>query len=82
MKSKGRNKIDTMKVSNRKLKMKNKTNKKIFEFLKREILLEKFYRFLEHIVTFYYNNMYTFKHQNCSHQADIYIYILETPCGN
>ena len=64
MKSKGRNKIDTMKVSNRKLKMKNKTNKKIFEFLKREILLEKFYRFLEHIVTFYYNNMYTLSLNN------------------
>ena len=74
MKSKGRNKIDTMKVSNRKLKMKNKPNKKIFEFLKREILLEKSQRFLEHIVTFYYNNMYTLNIKTTV-TRHIYIYI-------
>ena len=74
MKSKGRNKIDTMKVSNRKLKMKNEPNKKIFEVLKKEILLEKFQRFLEHIVNFYYNNIYTLNIK-ATVTKHIYIYI-------
>ena len=56
--------------------MKNEPNKKIFEVLKKEILLEKFQRFLEHIVNFYYTNMYTLNIKaTVTRHIYIYIYI-------